>query len=330
MALLPITVPVFDADGLPVTTDVKFMVVSLSALTYFDFGSQYGGSGDNTFKSYASASTPKLTLAKLDASNLDGYYGIIVSGSVVSLDLDDLADGDYLLVSDTLNEDPKGRYVTQIGVQNGRLAENIASTILGNGVTQVTVVVKEVDTSGDPIPNVYTVVRTTAGVLVANNTTDVNGSVVFNLDAGSYLVYLSRVGSADVYDNPYTLTVSTTTMSVEYYGSVTSPDTPGVGGTTRVYAYVRDLGITAREDIEVRVRVNYPDEAYTPEGVIVSGSTVMTTTDDEGYFYFDLIPQKFLETAGVIYRIEIHESDLLVDVSAGTSITIVLPCSSKP
>jgi len=316
MALLPISVPVFNSLGGAATTTVEFQIMALPSGNYFDFGSQYGGSGDNTFKSFGSAASPRITLGLLNSTNQEGYYGILLSGSQVPLDLEDFPNGDYLLTARAIAILPRGRYATQIGILNGRLAETIATLITGDGATLVTVVVKEINAAGAPIPNVTVVIRTTAGVLVATGLSDVNGEAIFNLDPGQYLVYLNRIGSADVYTNPYTVDVGTTNLRVELYGAAGGPDVPTPPGTTRVYGYVSELGITPREGIEVRAWVTYPDEAYTEAGVIVTGSKISTLTNADGYFHFDLIPQQYLTPAGIIYRFEIHESDYLVDVAA--------------
>ena len=85
---------------------------------------------------------------------------------------------------------------------------------------------------------------------------------------------------------------------------------------TRVDGYIKVMGQTPQEGIEVRAWVVYPDEVYAEGGLIISGGKILVETDADGYFYFDLIPQTYLSPAGVIYRIEAHEVDYLVDVAA--------------
>jgi len=313
--LLPISVPVFNPLGSPLTTSVDFAVLALLDGTYFDFSSRYGGSGDDTFKAYASANSPRISLSKLDAANLDGYYGIVLSGDTVPLDLDKFPNGDYLLAAEALSVSPKGRYVNQIGVLNGRLAETIATLLTGDGITQVTIVVKT--TGGIVVPNVTVVVRNSLDALVAYQTTNILGEAIFNLAPGTYKVYLNRVGSTDVYTNPYSVAVSYTAMRVELYGTPGGGDMPVPPGTTRVYGYVSDaLGVEPRAGIQVRLWVEYPDEAYTTGGIIITGRKAVVLTNDDGYFHFDVIPQKYLTPQGVIYRLEIHESDFEVDIAA--------------
>lgn len=316
MAYLPVSVPVFDSDGEPLTTTVRLKVMSLSSGEFFDFSSIYGGSGDDTFKEYSAATSPRITLASVDATNLAGYYTIVVDDEVVPLDLSKFDAGDYLIAAEAEGVDPKLRFSSQIGVLAGRLAEDYTDVSGSTGTNLVTLTVKEVDEDGDPIPNVTVVVRTSTGVLVTLGTTDTNGELEVNLDDGSYNVYLSRAGSQDVYSNPNAIAVTSIATEFEMYGSVGTPDAPTNPGVTRIYGNVVAMGITAQAGISVIASIAYPDEVYTSEGMVISGSEYRTETDTDGYFYLDLIPQKFLGTTGVIYRIEIHEVDLLVEIAA--------------
>lgn len=309
------TVPVFNQLGSPLNTSVDLAIMSLEDGKYFDFSSVYGGSGGDTFEYYLNAVTPRLPLTRVDPLNLNGYYTIKKGSDIVPLDLLKFPDGDYLLAAEALLVSPKGRFTNQIGVLDGRLAEvNVVTS--GGGIVFTTIVVKNINASGVPIPNVTVVIRTSGDVLVALGETSLHGEAVFNLDPGTYKVYLNRVGTADVYANPYSITVTETQFRFELYGVVGGPDVPEVPGTTRVYGYVVEMGITSREGIEVRAWVRYPDEVYTSGGIIISGATSTVLTNADGYFHFDLIPQKFLTPEGVIYRIEIHEVDYLVDVAA--------------
>jgi hypothetical protein len=314
MAYLPISVPAFNLSGVPLTTDVDFMIKALPSGDYFDFGSEYGGTGDNTFKVYAAAVSPKLRLGKIDVTNLDGYYSIMLGGSQVPLNLVQLPDGEYLLLGEALAIVPNMRFVNQIGVIDGRLAETVEA--FGAGISKLTVIVKEINAAGAPVPNATVVVRTPGGSLAAHGTTNTFGEVELHLEPGNYKVYLNQVGIYSVFSNPYDVTVEVTDTRVELYGSPGGPEVPTPPGTTRVYGYLADLGVDPRPDVAARAWVEYPDEVYTTGSIIISGSKTTVLTNNEGYFHFDLVPQKFLSPEGVIYALEIHEADFHVNIAA--------------
>lgn len=173
------------------------------------------------------------------------------------------------------------------------------------GSVPVTIMVKEDDTSGAPIPLVDVQVFSSAGAFLDRNYTGSSGEAEIALDPGSYLVYLQKPGVPYFFTRPETLVVpDVASYTDEYYAIPFVPVVPTGSSLAVIYDYLFNLGIEARPGVEVTVRVSAPNQAYMADGPILTGLE-RTKTNSRGLFQFSLPRQVDLLTPAVRYSIEI-------------------------
>lgn len=174
------------------------------------------------------------------------------------------------------------------------------------GSVITTIAVKEDDTGGVPVAGVQVSIRSTTNAFIDQSYTDTAGQVVFTLDAGTYYVYLARIGVPMFFTRPQVLVVPVgADYAVEYYGIPFVPIAPTSPGVAVVYDYLFNLGLDARPGIEVKAMVSHPARTYLADGPILS-SLQRTRTDATGLFQFTLPRQVDLQTPAVKYAIEIE------------------------
>lgn len=140
--------------------------------------------------------------------------------------------------------------------------------------------------------------RTTSGGLLWLGTTNAStGQIVLNLDDGDYYFYAYKHGSV-VFSNPTAHSVSGT-MAFTMTGSRISAPVPTGSGTCRVYAFVEDIELNPKTDIEMVV---YPSgEAV--DGFVYTQRPVRSLSDDTGYVYADIV-------AGLNYKVSIPKANV--------------------
>lgn len=138
---------------------------------------------------------------------------------------------------------------------------------------------------------------------VATGATDVNGRVVFALDADDYHVYAGLSGYNQL-TIPQAIEVRSTgnndTIRVERF----APDAAPSASLARVYGYVNSLDGRGIEGVVVTARIQKSPLLF--EGAVISPFALTTATDDEGYWYLDLIPSDDLDPDDTKYEFTIH------------------------
>ncbi len=174
----------------------------------------------------------------------------------------------------------------------------------GTGAYSFTLVTYDSATS-QVIPQVGVAVRNLAQTaLLASGRTDNDGTVAFNLDADSYLV----VAAASGYDFAPSDTIEVTGAGTDtLFGSRFAPGNPSLTGLCRVYGFL--YNISGIPEPEALVTAQLPSGVVRFSSVIVSPFSVSTTTDSNGYFFFDLIPSDSLIPAGTPYEFTISRTD---------------------
>jgi len=140
--------------------------------------------------------------------------------------------------------------------------------------------------------------------LVAVGVTNTSGQVSFNLDAGKYLAVARAPGY--LFETHDTVTVSGEAADT-VLGEQFDPGVPSGVNLCRVYGHLYDLSGNPQKGINVSATL--PSGVARFDGLIVSPASVASTTDEEGYFYLDLIPSDLLNPSGVLYEFSISRSD---------------------
>jgi hypothetical protein len=139
--------------------------------------------------------------------------------------------------------------------------------------------------------------------LLASGATDIDGSVSFNLDAGSYLV--SAMAPGYLFAPFDTLVVAGAVLDT-VPGYRFDPGTPVSPSLCRIYGYV--ASVNSGPEVNATVTAYLPKGVTRTNDLIVSPFPVSTQTDSAGYFYLDLIPSESLEGAPE-YEISVNRSD---------------------
>ncbi len=134
--------------------------------------------------------------------------------------------------------------------------------------------------------------------LLAIGATGSEGTAVFNLDSGGYVV--STFAPGYIFSTYDTITVSGTT-SDSIAGYRFDPGSPPVGDLCRVYGFI--YGIDGRPVEGVRVDAQITDGVVRHNSTIISPYRKSVVTDSTGYFYLDLIPSDKLAPPQTEYLI---------------------------
>ncbi len=190
------------------------------------------------------------------------------------------------------------------GTFGGYLDAEISGLGSGSGVYSQTIVAFD-STLEQVIPFVNMAVRNLDQTsLLAVGATGSDGHVSFNLDGGSYLVVASAAGY--IFEANADLEVTGNSIDT-VYGDQFDPGMPPSPNLCRVYGHLYDLSGAAEQG--ATVTASLPSGVVRFDGVIVSPSVMMATTDSEGYFCLDLIPTNLLTPAGTLYEFAINRSD---------------------
>lgn len=140
--------------------------------------------------------------------------------------------------------------------------------------------------------------------LVASGATNSSGRVSFNLDAGMYLAVARAPGY--LFETNDTIVVSSVATDT-VFGTQFDPGVPPGVELCRVYGHLYDLSGIPRPGISVSASL--PSGVVRFSGVIVSPAGIADTTDEEGYFFLDLIPSDLLTPSGTLYEFSISRTD---------------------
>jgi len=174
----------------------------------------------------------------------------------------------------------------------------------GSGAYSFTLVTFDTSTS-QVIPQAGLAVRNVSQTsLIAAGRTNSGGKATFNLDADSFVVVATAPGyNFDAYD---TIVVSGT-GSDTIFGDQFDPGSPSSPGLCRVYGFLYDIKGEPEEGASVTAHL--PSGVARFSVVIISPYSVSTTTDNNGYFYLDLIPSDSLIPPGIKYEFTISRTD---------------------
>jgi len=183
------------------------------------------------------------------------------------------------------------------------LDTTVSSVTMGSGAYATTLVAY--DTSkAQTVSGVRLAVRNLAQTsLLALITTGSAGAATVNLDADDYLVSATAPGYHFGAFDTISVSGALTDSVLGYQFDPGSPESPSL---CRVYGYL----FTTEGEAEVGARIT----AYLPGGVsrysglIISPFPTTTTTNDNGFFYLDLIPSSSL-TGTPLYEFTISRTD---------------------
>jgi hypothetical protein len=142
--------------------------------------------------------------------------------------------------------------------------------------------------------------------IVTYGTTNSNGQVSRSINDGSYKVKV-RKGNYG-FNDPITLAI-TADASVTYYGETYIPDPPSSPSLCRIYGYVVDSTETAMEGASISFIPATVPLIQASTGRAIYAQAVQCTTDENGYFYQDLI--RNTEFVAVIDAIGLKEKFLV-------------------
>lgn len=200
---------VVDVTGTMITgrTDIELAITRLSDDFVLDWS-------DLTFKATGSVTTRRINVPELDAVTNPGIYELAVDLSTITNEVQN----DHYIAS---MEAPAIFYEAH----NDFSTEDADAT---SGFGDFTITITVEDSSTNPIPSVDVMIKdSTDAIVIARKTTDVAGQAIFNLDAATYLVHLTRT-MYDFPGSPETLVV-TADAPVTYNGDlIVIP--PAVGG----------------------------------------------------------------------------------------------------
>ena len=141
-------------------------------------------------------------------------------------------------------------------------------------------------------------------VLIASTRSNADGELLFNLDAGSYLLIASAPGyQFSVFDTIVVTSASEDTLM----GYPFDPGMPSLPNLCRTYGYIYDLN--GQPESHATVTASLPGGVARSGQTIISPFQVSTISDSLGYFYLDLIPSDSLLPQGKLYEISIAKKD---------------------
>lgn len=156
-----------------------------------------------------------------------------------------------------------------------------------------------------PVPSVSGYLRNlNQTVLIATGKSNSDGELLFNLDAGSYLLVANAPGYLF---NPFDTIVVGGAGEDTLLGYTFDPGQPSQLNLCRAYAYIYD--INGNPESQATITASLPGGVARSGQIIVSPFKVNTVSDSLGYFYLDLIPSDSLNPAGQLYEITIAKND---------------------
>jgi len=189
------------------------------------------------------------------------------------------------------------------GTFGGNLDAKISGIGAGSGVYSYSLVTFNTGLQ-QVIPSVSVAIRNLGQTaLLAVGVTNSSGAVSFNLDAGKYLAVARAPGY--LFECHDTITVGGDAADT-VFGALFDPGVPAGPQLCRVYGHLYDLSGNPRQGTTVSAAL--PSGVVRFDGVIVSPTGIVATTDEDGYFYLDLIPSSLLEPSGALYEISISST----------------------
>ncbi|PKK83429.1 MAG: hypothetical protein CVT49_08395 [candidate division Zixibacteria bacterium HGW-Zixibacteria-1] len=254
------------------------------------------GTLDATEIGIAAIDANKIHDAALTASKFQGtYYTVLIDSMSVREDsyprvhAVEIGGTAADTVANRVLEDSLA-YRGQIGISSGLYSYDVI--ILDSIINQV-------------IPGVNIAIRNLEqSALIALGKSGNDGYAGFNLDADSLLAVCFSPGY--IFDNFDTLVISgpgTDTV----YGYRFDPGEPSMPSLCRLYGFIYGISGNPQAGAEIT--------AWLPAGVtragagLISPFKVKTTSNENGYFYLDLIPNNMLDPDTTRYEITVSRTD---------------------
>ena len=151
-----------------------------------------------------------------------------------------------------------------------------------------------------PIADVRGVLRNSGGTAVMEiNTSDSNGQLNYTVADGTYKLYLYKRGSY-TFTVPTTITVSSGAASpATIYGTPFSPSSPAEQNTCVVYGWL--YGIDEAVVSGATVDATLEDKRAYATAKKYASMKLSTTTDANGYWELELVPNSLLSPSGSKY-----------------------------
>jgi len=190
----------------------------------------------------------------------------------------------------------------------------------GTGANTVTLTV--LDNNSDPVQGIPITIKNSGETLriAGPASTNIDGEVIFNLDDGSYKALLT---STNIYE-PLTsqaLTVSGTTTD-DYTLTPYSIGTPSSPTLCRVYGWITDANNQVVPSAQIVFKLDTLTTAET-SSYLVSTELLVIKTNNEGYFYADLIRSSQYATA-TDYKVSCEKIGLKKTITVPDSATVNL------
>jgi hypothetical protein len=191
-----------------------------------------------------------------------------------------------------------------------------------DGVWRVHVTVKDTDENGDGVPDVTVSIKNSDGDEVSRATTDSNGQAtsLAVVGAGTYTAALAKSGWE--FDDE-TLTISggdASPKSVEYYGTEFSAGTPAQPSMCRVYDWIKEVE-EAAPIAGRQIKVELVDSPAAGPPVYYDDENSQAATDEDGYFYLDLVRSSAMGGA----RVRIYSTNAAQTPDGAIERTIRVP-----
>ena len=192
---------------------------------------------------------------------------------------------------------------TIAGTFGRHLDADISGLGVGSGLYSFAIVVID-STNDQPLPYASVAIRNLLqSALIAVGATDGDGRVTFNLNAGSFAVIARAQGY--IFGGCDTIVVEGSAVDTVYGGRF-DPGLPSLPLLCRVYGFLYD--VNGLPVAGATVSVGLPSGMSRSVPLLISPFSVTTTTDNNGYFFVDLIPSQLLTPDGTLYEITISTS----------------------
>nr|MBN2276851.1 hypothetical protein [candidate division Zixibacteria bacterium] len=196
---------------------------------------------------------------------------------------------------------------TQSGTFGKYLDAEISGISVGGGAYSIEIMV--LDTALDqPIPGVGLNVRNLPQTaLIAVGQSDNSGSAGFSLNPDTFMVAAFAPGYIF---HPYDTIVVTGPGLDTLFGYRFDPGEPTDPGMCRLYGFVYNISGNPESDAAITARL--PAGVTRAGAALISPLMVETTSDGNGYFYLDLIPNTELTPDTTRYEITVARPDGII------------------
>lgn len=212
-----------------------------------------------------------------------------------------------LAIADAVWDEARSGH-TVPGTYGFYLDASVSGVSGGSGAYPVTVVVYDSSLDKHVAYAGLTVHAVSLAAVVAVGSAGGDGSARFNLDADSFVV--SAVAPGYLFDPFDTMVVAGPSQDT-VFGSRFDPGTPAGLSLCRVYGYLYGIDGQPLEGVTVSARLTAGPARST--SAVISPYAVSTTSDENGYYFLDLVRSVYLEPSGTQYEISaIYPSGTIV------------------